>query len=224
MPEGWSGTADWVFWHPEYEAFILGDLKTAKGESIYWINQRGAKEEHIWQLSAYYYALLNMGLPMVKGFGVMYWPMNDVEGETPVPTLEECEPLADDIVLGRMVDRWRQSKGFIGINWNDAQSVDWAFEEGLAPEQEREQKLVWDKKRGIWNVNLVPHWSTRFCDWEPPYCNCSGQGNTKVGHYALDGSYIPRKGYEDCTPMVNPSARDLAYRKREYEKRTTESA
>jgi len=222
MPTGWSGTADWVFWHPDYHAFILGDLKTARGESIYWINQRGAKEEHIWQLSAYYYALLQMGLPLVKGFGVMYWPMNDVEGESPVPTLEDCEPLAEDIVLGRMVDRWMQSKGFIGIDWEDAQSVDAAFD-NLAPEQEREQKLLWNKKMGVFDVKLIPHWSARFCDWEPPYCNCSSQGTTKVGHYTLDGSYVPRKGYDEVITAVAPTESDLVRRKREYERATKET-
>lgn len=26
LPEGWSGTADWIFWHPEHEAFVLGNV------------------------------------------------------------------------------------------------------------------------------------------------------------------------------------------------------
>jgi hypothetical protein len=213
MPTGWSGTADWVFWHPDYHAFILGDLKTAKGESIYWINQRGAKEEHIWQLSAYYHALVQMGLPLVKGFGVMYWPMNDVEGETPVPTLEDCEPLTEDIVLGRMIERWLAAKPFLG---------EWSVDD-LAPEQEREQKLLWNKKMGVFDVKLVPHWSTRFCDWNAPYCNCSSQGVNKIGQFDLEGCYHPRKGYEDVSASVFPESRELARRKREYERNTKEA-
>lgn len=216
MPTGWSGTADWVFWHPEYEAFILGDLKTARGESIYWINQRGAKEEHIWQLSAYYYALLQMGLPMVKGFGIMYWPMNDVEGENPIPTLEDCEPLAEDIVLGRMIERWLAAKPWIGCDWRPG-----VFDL-LAPEQEREQKLVWNKKMGVIDVKLVPHWSTRFCDWEPPYCSCSSQGTNKIGHFTLEGEWVARNGFSTA-PLVSPSRRELERRKREYERTTRET-
>jgi hypothetical protein len=222
MPTGWSGTADWVFWHPDYHAFILGDLKTAKGESIYWINQRGAKEEHIWQLSAYYYALVQMGLPLVKGFGVMYWPMNDVEGETPVPTLEDCEPLTEDIVLGRMIERWLASKSFIGMDWDDAQSYEAAMEH-LAPEQEREQKLLWNKKMGVFDVKLVPHWSTRFCDWTAPYCDCSSQGTTKIGQYDLEALYTPRKGFDEILPNVSPTLVEVARRKREYERNTKET-
>lgn len=219
MPEGWSGTADWVFWHPEYQAFALGDLKTAKGEAIYWINSKGAKTEHIWQLSAYYYALLAMGLPMVKGFAIMYWPMNDTsDGDVVLPTLQECDPLPEDVVLGRMTDRWLSAKPFLGLRWDDAQSVDWAFE-NLAPEQDREQKLFWSKPQGVFDVKLVPNWSTRFCDWEEPYCNCRNQGTTKVGHYKLDGEYIPRKGYEDIQPMVSPAPHEYNKRRREADGR-----
>ena len=58
MPTGWSGTADWLFWHPEYEGFVLGDLKTSKGEAIKWKERDGMSEEHLWQLSAYWHALI----------------------------------------------------------------------------------------------------------------------------------------------------------------------
>lgn len=207
MPEGWSGTADWVFWHPEYQAFVLGDLKTAKGEAIYWINRNGAKTEHIWQLSAYYYALLAMGLPMVKGFGVMYWPMNDTsDGDLVLPTLQECDPLPEDVVLGRMVERFQACDKF----WHGPWELD-----DLAPEIDREQKLLWNKTQGVFDVKLVPHWSTRFCDWEAPYCNCRNQGTTKVGHYKLDEEYVPRKGYEDILPTVVPTKWDYNKRRKE---------
>lgn len=211
MPEGWSGTADWVFWHPEYQAFALGDLKTAKGEAIYWINSKGAKTEHIWQLSAYYYALLAMGLPMVKGFAIMYWPMNDTaDGDLVLPTLQECDPLPEDVVLGRMVERWSAVQPFLGMGdiWETAM-------EELAPEQDREQKLFWNKTQGVYDLKLVPHWSTRFCDWSPPLCSCSLQGTTKIGHYKLDEEYVPRKGYEDIAPTVAPTVWEYNKRRKE---------
>ena len=28
LPEGWSGTADWVFWNADLGGFVLGDMKT----------------------------------------------------------------------------------------------------------------------------------------------------------------------------------------------------
>lgn len=221
LPEGWSGTADWVFWHPEYEAFVLGDLKTTKGENIYWINTRGAKDDHIWQLSAYYYALLGMGLPMVKGFGIMYWPMNDVSGENPAPILQECSPLPQEKV-GRVMEARRKSVEAI---MDEMGSPGQLYKPGglerltelLAPEGDREQKLKWNYKQHVFDVVLTPHWSTKFCDWEPPLCSCSLQGQTKIGHFTLEGEYIARKGYESESPVVNPTEREISRRLREAE-------
>jgi hypothetical protein len=45
MPEGWSGTADWVFWNADLGGFVLGDLETIKGDGITWIEKDGAKSE-----------------------------------------------------------------------------------------------------------------------------------------------------------------------------------
>lgn len=219
MPEGWSGTADWVFWHPEYHAFILGDLKTAKGEALFWINKDGAKADHIWQLSAYFYALVNMGLPMVKGMGVMYWPMNDTnDGDVILPSIQEVEPLPEDVILGRMNERWslvQEYKRSIDVErqrWSEetgehplSYPTDDDILGGLAPVQERVQKVVWNKAQGVFNLILAPHWSARFCDFEPPYCTCSEQGTTKIGHYTLEGEFVPREGYEDVHPTVRPS-------------------
>jgi len=43
MPEGWSGTADYVFYNAEARGFVLGDLKTIKGDGITWIERDGAR-------------------------------------------------------------------------------------------------------------------------------------------------------------------------------------
>jgi hypothetical protein len=63
-----------VFWNADLRGFVLGDMKTIKGDGVAWIEKDGAKKEHIAQLSRYWHALVAMGLPMVKGFGVLYWP------------------------------------------------------------------------------------------------------------------------------------------------------
>lgn len=207
MPEGWSGTADWVFWHPEYHAFCLGDLKTSKGEALYWINKDGAKNEHIWQLSAYFYALVAMGLPMVKGMGVMYWPMNDTaDGDVILPSIQEVEPLPEEVITGRMNERWAlvsQYKEALYYEGGGPGKEHWT-NEYLAPVQERVQKVVWSKQQGVFNVVLVPHWSARFCEW-PDFCTCSEQGTTKIGHYTLEGEFVHREGYEDVNPLVRPT-------------------
>src|SRR3954447_13428749 len=47
MPEGWTGTADWVFWNRELGGFVLGDMKTIKGDGIAWVERDGVKREHL---------------------------------------------------------------------------------------------------------------------------------------------------------------------------------
>jgi hypothetical protein len=217
FPEGWGGTADWVFWHPKYRGFVLGDLKTIKGEGMRWVLKDGAKEEHLWQLSAYWHALYDMGLPMVTGFGVLYWPMDDTteRDELIEPVVMECEPLPRELVHGAMADRWQATQTYLAeldryISGRPApETLDGYLRDSLAPEIERVQKVFWNGKQGVFDVKLVPHWSAQFCPYPTELCGCSEQGTTKIGEYSLDGKYKPRKGYETELPMVAPS--EMAY-------------
>lgn len=233
LPEGWSGTADWVFYDDTYRAWVLGDLKTIKGEGMKWVLKEGAKEEHLWQMSAYWHALYDRGLPMVKGFGVLYWPMNDTteRDELIEPRVMECEPLPRDLVYGVMADRWEATKVYLRAVRNEEQR--WSHETGehpdnyptddlylndrLAPEMSRVQKLYLDGKKNQWDVKLVPHWSAAYCPYPVELCGCSEQGTTKIGHYTLDGKYVPRKGFEDELPMLEPSEMDYRRQRKKAE-------
>lgn len=210
MPKGWSGTADYIFFHPGYEAYVLGDLKTVKAESMFFISRGGAKEEHIWQTSLYFHSLVESGLPMLNGIGILYIPFFDshITSPSPEPILQEIAPLPAEVVLERAQSRFEATELVkAGIERGEK------LEALLAPEQERIHKLVWDGKKSILNVVLTPHWSAAYCDWEPPYCSCSTQGTTKIGHYDLEGEYHPRKGYEDETPLVVPTRKELNERR-----------
>ena len=214
MPDGWAGTADWIFWHPDYEAWVLGDLKTTKGEAMYWLQRGGAKDIHIWQLSAYWHALVASGRPMVKGFGVMYWPMNDTSDNVEVtPFVADCDPIPEDVILPVMQQRWRQTTSYITAYEATKDYLNIA----LCPEQERVQKLIWNKQQGVWDVKLVPHWSAAFCDF-PDYCDCSKQGTTKIGHwwvYPDDApiEYVYRDGYQDIEPTEKPTQFEINKRR-----------
>lgn len=234
LPSGWSGTADYVFKHPEYDAYVLGDLKTTKGESMFFINRDGAKREHIWQLSAYFWALVDAGKPMLDSVGVLYVPMNDISsGDTPAPSWQEVTPIPRDVIHPVMEERSESvstlradialegyrfdSNGLLEEfrvpGWSEnTKLLEW-LGEVLAPEQEREQKKVWDGKKSVYNVVLTPHWSAAYCDWDEPLCNCRNQGQTKIGEYNLDGDYTPRKGYENIEPVVSPTRKELNERR-----------
>jgi hypothetical protein len=223
LPDGWSGTADWLFWSPEYEAFVLADLKTAKAESWRWLKDE-PKENHLWQLSAYWYALEEMGLPLVKGFALFYLPKEDKMGEQIEPIIHECGLIDKDLIHDEMESRWAAVQEYLYHGELPAtlpRPPEMYLNDYLAPVQERVQKLWWDKKAGVWNVKLVPHWSAAFCPYDSSLCDCSEQGTTKIGEWYFDDNgeidYRPRKGYEDYAfePEVEPAPNEIARRRRE---------
>jgi hypothetical protein len=229
LPEGWSGTADWLFWDAEREAFVLGDLKTTKGEAVKWLRTEGIKLEHIWQLSAYYYACLEMGLPMLRGVSVFYLPMNNTQDkqEQIEPILLECDPLPRDEVWAEMESRWAATKKYLAsLNILEPGVAAWYDSEYLAPEQDRVQKIWWNKSKGVFDVKLVRHWSADFCPYPNELCACSEASQEKIGEWKfLEGDGLPdwpdawvyqeRKGYEGIEPLVEPTEKEKKKREKE---------
>lgn len=242
MPEGWSGTADLIFWHPQYEAWVLVDIKTMKGEGLQWVERDGMKEEHLWQASAYWHALVAAGFPMLDRFGILYLPMNMVYGESmPNPSVQEGVPIPEEEILPLMQERYEACVAYRDWLHFDGEPNSYPLdvtefvtgdgvEDVLAPEQERVQKLFWagkDKPKQ-WDVKLVPHWSAQFCPYESALCGCKDQKMEKVGDWVVGEknssgkiiedantttvTYTPRKGYEDIEPEVRPDAREIKRR------------
>lgn len=213
LPRGWSGTADWLIWSDKYRAFILGDLKTTKGEALPFIERDGIKQEHLWQLSSYWYAARAMGIPLVDAFCVFYLPMNATG--TAAPLLLEAAPLDEALVLGTMESRWHATETYLGALPPDLLSTaglpnaEKFINEYLAPVQERVQVLRYNKPQGVYDVKLAPHWSAQFCPYPSELCNCNEGGTEKIGHYAavevddvMTVQYVPRNGYAEFIPTV----------------------
>jgi hypothetical protein len=228
LPEGWSGTADWLFWDADKRAFVLADLKTIKGEGLKWV-QEEVKEEHLWQLSAYYHALVAGKFPMREGFSVLYLPMNDTadRAELIEPLVSDCAPLPREQVWQQMEERWAWTRVYLetfrksvravdhgGGRWDDVYTY---VNENLAPPIERIQKLAWQKKHSYWELRLTPHWTTSYCPFTTDLCDCSEQGTTKIGEYDVEGVYKARAGYEDHLPEVAPTPQQINRKRRELE-------
>lgn len=213
LPAGWSGTADWIFWSPEHKAFQLADLKTTKGEGIYWINKQGAKEEHQWQLSAYWHALRRMGLPLVKKIHVLYLPITAGRpGDAPAePLLVDFDPIPWPKVKKVMESRWGATTDYLE-EVQERQSrvkeiTDWAdifVTPKLAPVQERVQKLKRNSRAGGWDLLLAPHWSTAYCRYPNELCDCRTQTTNKVGWFDPFGDFHPLEGHENVKPTITP--------------------
>lgn len=219
LPEGWAGRPDWIVWDAEYEAFVLMDLKTTRPEAIPYIKNEGIKEEHLWQLSAYWYALEKMGLPLVDKFTVFYLPKYYSQDAEPLQL--EGRPINATQIGFQMEDRWLATRKY--LNEVDA---GW-LNEYLAPEQDRIQKLRPNPKMSVMDLKLEPHWSARFCPFLNELCACSEQKAEKIGHYYYDLSkgqvfYLPRKGYQAVQPLVKPTRTQEATL-REWDKRDAEA-
>lgn len=225
LPTGWTGTADFLFFDPSNEAWVLADLKTTKGESYRYLRDGGAKEQHIWQVSAYWHALVEMGLPMLDRFAVIYLPKNNTtdKHEKVDVLVTDVKPLDEDLVYGVMEERWEATEKYLDACFDmpgTTNTPKW-INEHLAPVQERLQKMWWSAKIGGWEVKLAPHWSAAYCDFEDDLCDCSEAGTTKIGTwYWVDDDeasepgllYTPRKGYESIEPELEPNENEVKKR------------
>lgn len=219
LPEGWAGTADLLSWSEADRGFVLCDVKTTKGEGIQYIARDGIKTEHYHQLSAYWNAFADLGYPMVNRAVVWYVPMNEdyaiANGVEPL----ECEvtPMSRDDLWPLMIERRQLVDEYlerhVELEWKaDVPTLDTFVNDKLADPMPREQKLF--KAKNIWNLTLVPHWTSMFCPYDDSLCNCGGNEGedktTKVGHFEAQGGawvYVPRAGYEDYDPAIMPKGK-----------------
>ena len=196
LPEGWAGTADHVIWNVERKAFVLSDLKTAKAEAMPWVLKEGVKDSHQHQLSAYWYALRKMGIPLIHGYGVLYLPITQDVREPVQPSWQEATPLDETYMQRLMAERWLETKEYLAAvgdaslparGRQDARAV--YLNDALAPVQEREFRTYWNKAAskaggketpGV-EVKLVPNWSTTYCDYPDELCDCRHQRPEKIG-------------------------------------------
>lgn len=214
LPEGWAGTADALVWNPDFKAYVLVDFKTTKGESLKFIRRDGAKKEHVAQASAYWHAAKKMGLPLAKVVSILYWPKNDTTNKNELiePLLVDFPPLPARAMHADMKDRWgKVSEYVVSLGGEPGQEVPqstrplegWVTD-ALAPVQDREQRVYFDRASGMYDLKLMPHWSSMFCPYPLELCDCSTQGQTKLGFWDTDGEYISRPGYEEFVPTVFP--------------------
>lgn len=222
LPTGWGGTADFLQWNPEYEAFALWDLKTIKGDAVRWLDRDGAKEGHRWQVSQYWYAAEQMGIPLLTTFGVYYFPITDSrEAYDLSPRLIELEPIPEiELMMRSNYVKSRVDEYLHEISMSHVINGEFDWINGrLEPPQQREQKVSWNKQAGVFDLKLVPHWTAAFCPFPDELCDCNTGGTTKIGDFALDHQggviYRPRKGYEDITPLAELAEADIRKRQKE---------
>lgn len=207
LPKGWGGTADLVVWSPEYKAFVLADIKTTKGESLRYRMRSGASEEHILQTSVYWHALKKMGLPLVKMIDVIYVPKNDTrtKDEVITPVMIEFDPLPLRALHAQMAKRKDRVDKYLGTLPEIATHFGDFLTDELEDVQPMIQRIYRDKASGDNVLRLVPHWTSQFCPFPAELCGCGEQTTYTVGRFKENGTYVPRKGFEDVIPEVLPA-------------------
>lgn len=213
LPKGWSGTLDALIWNPAAKHFVLNDWKTQKGEGMRFILRDGAKEEHILQTSIYWHAAKKMGVPLAKRIAVTYIPKNDTRSKDEIiePVTVEFDPLPAKGLFGAMDERKARVDEYVkSIKYDPATNPALPLKEwltdALAPVQEREQRVFFDRLTGGYELKLMPHWSAAYCPYPDELCDCSTQGTTKLGVFDPEtGEYHPRTGYEAVIPTVTPA-------------------
>lgn len=216
LPFGWSGTADWLIWDADRRAFVLGDLKTIKPGGINRIHAEGIKEAHMWQVSAYWHACAEAGLPLVEGAVVYYVPLGQLtasEGAKVEPTIQVMTPYPRKAIAERMGAIQAQVAAYLATLPPAPTDYPALFVTGeLAPVQERVIKYVLNKKlkRPAIDVMMAPHWSTAYCPFPDELCNCRHQTTNKFGQFdrSEDGQvvYVPGAKVPAHTAPPAPAA------------------
>lgn len=202
LPRGWGGTADLFVYLPQEKKFKLMDVKTTKGDAIYFIKRDGAKAEHKYQTSAYYHAAKRAGIQMVPEIDVFYIPKDGGRNRNAEPLIASFKPIPAKTLDAVMDERYKATKAYVtSLPEQPARAEDF-LTEWLAPPQERLQKVI--RRDDVPELRLVPHWSTQYCSYPFPLCGCGEQGQTKIGHFE-GGVYVPREGYEKIKPEVFPT-------------------
>ena len=224
MPDGWSGTCDWLIFSAITRKWSLVDVKTVKGDAIRWKISGGVSAEHKHQVSAYYHAAAQLGLELDPEASILYVPITD-SSDKPVP-VEICfDPIPKDELGLLMLSRRAAADEYIASLPNSGLpsrglvigETDWDAEQSaidydlyktkeLAPIHPREHKLSKNGRMQVFDVKSAPHWSASFCPYPALLCGCSEQqGPHKIGHYNMETEeYIPRSGFETIEPEVTP--------------------
>ncbi len=171
LPSGWSGTADLI-----YDGYLI-DIKTTTKEKMNWLSHPKSTplDKYIWQVSAYYHALENMG-HWLKGAYILYIPIDGGEF-----LLKEVEVLPKQMVWDMMADK--------------KHAVDTYAENGILPDHPGySYKLTTVKSRKIHELYQIPPVYASWCKFKD--CPCQGMEKKIVASLTFKDVYDGDAVYE----------------------------
>lgn len=192
LPEGWTGTADWVFYDKEADHCILGDYKTIKPEAVQYLT--GVKSDHLLQLSCYNLGLTMAGYNMAPELFVFYLPKNKVWTHSVAPQQLSAKPI--EYIRERMTTIRDEVLAYT------------TGQVALSRMPLPELKTSWNTKTGVFDVREVPNWMEAYtCPFNESLCPRTK--SRKLGHFDLNRKWTSRLNHK---PIGFPT--EAMYRKR----------
>lgn len=195
LPNGWTGTADWVFYDKEADHCILGDLKTIKPEAVQHLS--GIKDDHLAQLSCYNFGLTKAGYTMAPELFVFYLPKNKIWTHDVKPQQLSSPPI--DTIEIVMTTIKQRIDSYVGGSVPLASMPDPVY------------KYTYNKLMNVFDVKSYPDWRESYtCPFDEKLCPRTPI--KKVGHWNSDRKWVTK--YTEHKHRKYPRPTDVEFRKR----------
>lgn len=211
LPVGWTGRIDYIFRHIPTKTYSIGDLKTIKAESAAWLGDR-PKPEHTTQVSCYHAGFKRFmpGIPVFDDVFVLYLPKSKDSRQQTIPPVIKTAP-AEPSAWANMVGIKRQVDQYVA----EFELTGDPLNRFLAPMPLPEPRVSWNKAQNSWDVVMRPSWTEEYIGIQFGDL-CPRTPSQKLGHWSLDGAWIPRKGIQqpDYESIPRPSREEIDRRRR----------
>lgn len=215
LPDGWTGTADYVFVHRPTDMVVVSDLKTSKPEALAYLNGQ-PKDSHWIQVSCYHAAISRFyaaeGVSVHPDISICYMPKGkDSRQNTIQPVVVSKAAIPAAQVWANLTDIKTAVDRYV-IEYNKTGELD---NKCLAPMPLQSLKIGWNKTTANWDVVSRDGWEVEFIGAQFGEQLCPRGKALKVGHWNLNGSWVPRKGVfqPDYDSIPRPSQLEVEKRR-----------
>lgn len=204
LPEGWTGTADYLLLHAPSGMYAVTDLKTSKPEALAYLNGE-PKESHWIQVSCYH-AALSAEYVLDPDISICYLPKGKTaRQETVLPVMVSKTAMPKQQIFSRLEEIKMRTDQYVA----EYERTNDPLNKYLAPMPEGELKVSWNKAQNVFDVVLRPHWTETFIGSRFGEELCPVTSSAKMGSWTTDGFWQPRKGFSTDQEIPRPSKEQM---------------
>lgn len=207
LPEGWTGTCDYLFQHEPTATYAVSDLKTSKPEALAYLNGE-PKESHWIQVSCYH-AALSAEYVLDPDISICYLPKGKTaKQETVLPVMVSKAAMPKQQIFSRLEEIKMRTDEYV----TEYERTNDPLNKFLAPMPAATPRIGWNKATNQWDVTMRPDWTEEFIGARFGEVLCPKTPSQKIGHYTLDLHYIARKGIMQPDEVPMPSMDEIKRR------------